>query len=141
MATLKVTVRVDLDPTHAIGPGKIALLEKMQDCGSLSQAARDLDMSYRRAWLLLDSLNRSFREPLVMTATGGSGGGGSMLTELGNAVVSAYRSFEAETNARAARHFAAIHSEVVSVRKGVRRPITKATSPVRRARTRLRTAR
>ncbi len=59
MSRLKITLRVDFDSDHAIGPGKVALLEKMRDCGSLSQAARELDMSYRRAWQLLASLNQS----------------------------------------------------------------------------------
>src|SRR5262245_61135843 len=72
MSKLRVTLRVDFDRNNAVGPGKIALLERMRDSGSLSQAARDLDMSYRRAWDLLDNLNQSFREPLVLTAVGGS---------------------------------------------------------------------
>jgi len=65
-----------------VGPGKIALLEQIEHCGSLSQAARNLKVSYRRAWELLDSLNSCFLEPVVLTATGGRGGGGATLTLL-----------------------------------------------------------
>jgi molybdate transport system regulatory protein len=120
-----VTLRVDFDAETAIGPGKIALLEKMRDSGSLSQAARELDMSYRRAWQLLASLNQIFREPLVLTSTGGSGGGGTTLTELGEAVVSAYRSLEQETNARAEKHFGAMLKALNTQRGGARRSISR----------------
>lgn len=131
MSRLKITLRVDFDSVHAIGPGKVALLEKMRDAGSLSQAARDLDMSYRRAWQLLASLNQTFREPLVLTSTGGSGGGGTTLTEFGATVVSAYRQFEKETNARADKYFGSMLKTVSSEREGARRSITRTQrSPV-----------
>ena len=122
---VRVTLRVDFDAQTAIGPGKIALLEKMRDSGSLSQAARELDMSYRRAWQLLASLNQIFREPLVLTSTGGSGGGGTTLTELGEAVVAAYRSLEHETNARAEKHFGAMLKALSPQRGGARRSISR----------------
>ena len=138
MSRLKITLRVDFDAVHAIGPGKVALLEKMRDSGSLSQAARELDMSYRRAWQLLASLNQSFREPLVLTSTGGSGGGGTTLTEFGEAIVAAYRQFEKETNARAEKHFGPMLKTVSSGREGGRRSVTRtqrspATAAARRA--------
>jgi molybdate transport system regulatory protein len=125
MSRVRVTLRVDFDAETAIGPGKIALLEKMRDSGSLSQAARELDMSYRRAWQLLASLNQIFREPLVLTSTGGSGGGGTKLTELGEAVVSAYRSLEQETNARAEKHFGAMLKSLSAQKGGARRSISR----------------
>jgi molybdate transport system regulatory protein len=125
MSRLKITLRVDFDAVHSIGPGKVALLEKMRDSGSLSQAARELDMSYRRAWQLLASLNQTFREPLVLTSTGGSGGGGTTLTEFGTAVVTAYRQFEKETNARAEKYFGSMLKTVSAQREGVRRSITR----------------
>lgn len=138
MSRLKITLRVDFDSVHAIGPGKVALLEKMRDTGSLSQAARELDMSYRRAWQLLASLNQTFREPLVLTSTGGSGGGGTTLTELGEAVVAAYRQFEKETNARAEKYFGHMLKTVSPRREGTRRSITRSlrsptTAATRRA--------
>jgi molybdate transport system regulatory protein len=88
-----------------VGPGKIALLEEIGRGGSLSQAARELGMSYRRAWQLLDSLNRGFREPVAVTAKGGRGGGGATLTAFGRRLIRSYRNFDAEVQARAARHF------------------------------------
>jgi len=138
MSRLKITLRVDFDSVHSIGPGKIALLEKMRDVGSLSQAARELDMSYRRAWQLLASLNQTFREPLVLTSAGGSGGGGTTLTEFGKAVVTAYRRFEQETNTRAEKFFGSMLKTVSAQREGVRRSITRtqrspATAAAKRA--------
>ena len=71
MKAVSVRFRVDLSAACAIGPGKVALLEAIATSGSLSQAARDLDMSYRRAWLLLAGLNASFRDPVVTLTKGG----------------------------------------------------------------------
>ena len=78
-----VRFRLDFGREEAVGPGKISLLEHIGSSGSLSQAARELNMSYRRAWQLLDSLNSSFRERAVLTQKGGRGGGGAALTPLG----------------------------------------------------------
>jgi molybdate transport system regulatory protein len=82
-------------PEIAIGPGKAALLEAIAESGSISESARRLGMSYRRAWLLVDTMNRCFREPLVTSATGGSGGGGAQVTEFGKRVLGQYRRLEA----------------------------------------------
>ena len=76
MSRPAVRLRIDFGHAAAVGPGKIALLEHIAASGSLAQAARELGMSYRRAWQLLGSLNGSFREPLVASARGGRGGGG-----------------------------------------------------------------
>jgi molybdate transport system regulatory protein len=92
--TPTIRLRIDLSPDSALGPGKIALLEHIDATGSLSQAARDLGMSYRRAWLLLDDINRMFTEPATTASVGGSGGGGAQLTDLGRAIVKAYREIE-----------------------------------------------
>ena len=70
------------------------LLEQIEACGSLSEAARRLRFSYRRAWMLLDSMNRRWPEPLVITATGGQRGGGAVLTEFGRHVLHAYRDLQ-----------------------------------------------
>lgn len=125
MSKFKVTFRLDLDADNAIGPGKIALLERMRDAGSLSQAARELDMSYRRAWQLLSSLNQTFHEPLVRTNIGGSGGGGTTLTQLGESVVSAYRDFEKDMNARASKYFGSILDAASTRSGGTRRSMTR----------------
>lgn len=107
-----VRFRVDFGRHEAVGPGKIALLEHIGYGGSLSQAARELKMSYRRAWQLLQSLNGCFREPVAVTAKGGHGGGGATLTVFGRQLIRAYRDFDVEIQARAARRFRPIASQV-----------------------------
>jgi molybdate transport system regulatory protein len=91
---LLIRLRVDLGPQRSIGPGKIALLEQIEHSGSLSQAARQLKMSYRRAWLLLDDLNHAFSEAVTTASIGGAGGGGARLTPFGRRVVAGYREVE-----------------------------------------------
>ena len=105
MALPTVRFRVDFGDGNAVGPGKISLLEQIDEGGSLSQAARDLDMSYRRAWQLLKSMNASFREPVALSCKGGRGGGGATLTAFGRELIRSYRVFEAEIQRRAARRF------------------------------------
>ena len=70
------------------------MIEAVAKTGSISAAAREMDMSYRRAWTLIDAANRCFREPLVETATGGPGGGGAQVTEMGSEVIRRYREIE-----------------------------------------------
>ncbi len=100
-------LRVLLGSTIAIGPGKADLLEAIGRSGSISAAAREMGMSYRRAWLLVEAANKAFREPLVSTATGGSGGGGAQLTDFGLQVVERYRAMELHAAAAIAPEFAA----------------------------------
>jgi len=78
----------------AVGPGKIALLEAIDQTGSITAAAKSLEMSYRRAWLLLDEMNHALREPAVSTSQGGNSGGGSVLTDAGRQVIALYRRIE-----------------------------------------------
>jgi molybdate transport system regulatory protein len=84
-------LRVRVGEAIAVGPGKIDLLEAIDATGSLTTAARAIGMSYRRAWMLLDELNRSMREPAVETAAGGRSGGGSVLTASGRELLELYR--------------------------------------------------
>ncbi len=105
MALPTVHFRVDFGDGHAVGPGKISLLEHIDEGGSLSQAARDLDMSYRRAWQLLKSMNASFRERVAVSCKGGRGGGGATLTAFGKELIRSYRAFEVEMQGHAARRF------------------------------------
>ena len=84
-------LRVMFGPEIAMGPGKAELLAAIEETGSISASAKRLGMSYRRAWLLVDTLNRCFREPVVVSSAGGSGGGGAHVTEFGTAVLSRYR--------------------------------------------------
>ena len=128
MSTLQIKLRIDFGADNAVGPGKIALLERMRDSGSLSQAARELKMSYRRAWQLLDSLNTSFREPVVITSVGGKGGGGTQLTELGDALIAAYRDIEADAAARARHRFESLMKKAAPAAarsRASRKPLTR----------------
>ena len=81
----------------AFGPGKAELLARIGETGSINQAARRMGMSYMRAWSLVQMMNRSFKQPLVLAAHGGTGGGGAELTETGRAVLSLYRQMERQT--------------------------------------------
>jgi len=113
-----VRLRVDFATLCCVGPGKIALLEAIQRTGSLSQAARDLGMSYRRGWQLLSSVNTSFRVPVVVTATGGRGGGGVRVTPFGRKLIGCYRAFERDAHSRAVRAFRAIAGKARSGARG-----------------------
>lgn len=92
---LRLRMRVMCGDTNAIGPGKIELLEAIQAHRSITAAAKALGMSYRRAWLLVDELNRALKVPAVETAAGGAGGGGTALTPTGDKVLALYRGIEA----------------------------------------------
>jgi molybdate transport system regulatory protein len=99
----RLTLRLDLGPEQAIGPGKIRLLEAVRDTGSISEAGRSLSMSYRRAWLLVDDMNRCFRDPVVTTKLGGRRGGGAVLTAFGRRLVESYREIERQAHAATAK--------------------------------------
>lgn len=88
-----LSIRVDLDE-GAFGPGKAQLLELVAREGSIRAAAAAMKMSYRRAWLLLQSIEDTFGAPAVVTATGGQGGGGATLSALGRALIVRYRAVE-----------------------------------------------
>ncbi len=90
----KPKLRILLGTEIAIGSGKANLLEAIARSGSISAAAREMEMSYRRAWNLVEVMNQSFRAPLVETLTGGSGGGGALVTTLGMEVLARYRAME-----------------------------------------------
>ena len=91
---LSLKARLYCGPEIAMGPGKAELLEAIAKEGSISAAGRALGMSYRRTWLLVDTMNRCWREPLVETAAGGSHGGGARLSALGCEVLARYRELE-----------------------------------------------
>ncbi|EHL96385.1 transcriptional regulator, LysR family [Acetobacteraceae bacterium AT-5844] len=104
----KLSIRLDFGGGARIGPGKIVLLEEIGRHGSISAAGRALKMSYRRAWELVEDLNRSLGGEVVEAMTGGAGGGGARLTALGEAVIAHYRAIEREANQLAAPHFSAL---------------------------------
>ena len=106
MARLKVSIV--FESGARIGPGKAKLLESIRDTGSISAAARDMGMSYKRAWLLLDSMNQAFTDPVVTAAPGGAGGGGASLTAFGAEVLERYRRIYDRAAATAADDMAAL---------------------------------
>ena len=101
-------MRVYRDDGIAVGPGKIALVEAIAETGSISAAARSLGMSYRRAWLLVDELNRSMKSPAVVGSVGGRHGGGATVTATGHELVKRYRAIEDTSREAAARDIAAL---------------------------------
>ncbi len=102
----RLTLRIDFANGSQIGHGKIRLLELIAEHGSISRAAKQIGMSYRRAWLLVDELNRIFRTPVIETQHGGSGGGSARLTSFGHALVGHYRSLEAQSTKLFSRQLA-----------------------------------
>lgn len=96
MATIRITTRVMAKGERAFGPGKADLLERIASEGSISKAAKSMEMSYSRAWQLVDAMNQSFRRPLVESTAGGKKGGGAVLTKLGEEVLSHFRKMETQ---------------------------------------------
>ena len=109
----RLTIRLDFDSGRRLGAGKIALLESIEITGSISAAGRAHGMSYRRAWLLIDELNRLFSAPLVAAHHGGLKGGGAALTNEGRRIVALYRDAEAKMRSAAAHEIEAIERELV----------------------------
>jgi molybdate transport system regulatory protein len=101
-AEVRFRLRITKGRDIAVGPGKIDLLEAIANTGSIAAAAKALGMSYRRAWLLVDTMNRCFEEAVVTAETGGSRGGGARITPLGEEVVRRYRRAEASAHKAAA---------------------------------------
>ena len=99
-------IRIVFGDGKMIGPGKADLLERIDRCGSIAAAGREMGMSYKRAWELIGTLNAMFRAPLVDRTRGGPGGGGAALTKLGREVLAEYRAFEDETAAAGAARLA-----------------------------------
>lgn len=95
-------LRIKYGEEIAVGPGKIAILEAIADTGSISAAGRKLGMSYRRAWLLVDQMNQYFKAPVVRAATGGTQGGGTVLTPMGLEVINLYRTIEQQSQTHCA---------------------------------------
>jgi molybdate transport system regulatory protein len=115
MAGTRLSIRIDLSSGDRIGPGKIALLEAIRDAGSISAGARKIGMSYRRAWLLVESINAALEKPAVAAVMGGRQGGGAVLTPIGERIVEIYRSIETRARESANDEFRAVEK---IIRKG-----------------------
>lgn len=110
MAAKNIKVRIYRGNEPAIGPGKADLLEAIARSGSISAAARSMGMSYKRAWDLVDTMNRSFKQPLVATAKGGQQGGGAELTAFGQEVLCRYRELETKATQSVLNELSALNS-------------------------------
>jgi molybdate transport system regulatory protein len=99
MAKLKLRILFD---AVMLGPGKAELMERIQATGSIAAAGRQMEMSYKRAWMLVETLNDAFQEPLVISTRGGAGGGGAQLTPMGAEILRRYRAVEAIAQSAAA---------------------------------------
>jgi len=114
MSSGNIKIRIPYEGTaSAMGPGKADLLEAIHRAGSISAAAKAMGMSYKRAWDLVDTMNKCFREPLVHTATGGTHGGGAQVTEYGFAILARYREMEVKANAAVAGEMRELLKELV----------------------------
>lgn len=109
-----LSLRINLDPDGKIGPGKIELLEQIATYGSISAGARNMKMSYKHAWDLVEELNRLFGKPVVAAQTGGKRGGGAQLTNVGLAVVTRFRAIERAASAAAEQHIEALQAEIAA---------------------------
>ena len=105
-------MRIDLDTEGRIGPGKIQLLENIHSCGSISAAGRAMDMSYKRAWDLVDEINRICRQAAVERQTGGKNGGGAVLTPFGVSLVARYRKIERDAATAVRKDLQALRTDI-----------------------------
>src|SRR6516225_11501395 len=118
MGGLTLTLRVALGSGRALGPGKIRLLEAIEETGSISQAGRKLGMSYRRAWLLVNDMNNCFRDVVIEAQPGGAHGGGTTLTAFGQKLVQRYRAVEGAALKATRRHFEDIAPAPTPAKRG-----------------------
>jgi molybdate transport system regulatory protein len=112
-----LSVRIDLDSEGRIGPGKIQLLENIHSCGSISAAGRAMDMSYKRAWDLVDEINRICRRAAVARQTGGKNGGGAILTPFGKSLVARYRKIERDAASAVRKELQALRTDIARPKK------------------------
>ena len=112
-----LSVRIDLNTEGRIGPGKIRLLENIQKLGSISAAGRAMDMSYKRAWDLVDEINRLCRQTAVERQTGGKHGGGAVLTAFGMSLVARYRRIERDAASAVRKDLQALNTDIGRTRK------------------------
>jgi molybdate transport system regulatory protein len=106
----RLRIRIVFGDAEMIGPGKAELLERIDRCGSIAAAGREMGMSYKRAWQLIGMLNAMFEDPIVESTRGGAGGGGAVLTDTGRRVLTLYRALEAHAATAAAPEIDALQA-------------------------------
>jgi molybdate transport system regulatory protein len=116
-SSLKLRLKLVLGPDTALGPGKSDLLEAIDQTGSIAAAGRQLGMSYKRAWLLVDTMNGCFKTPLVASVRGGKGGGVAHLTPAGKEVLQRFRNIESKSLAASRRDIDALNGLAKLMRK------------------------
>jgi molybdate transport system regulatory protein len=131
METSKLKLIAEFTNGRAVGPGKIQLLEAIEKAGTIAQAGRNLGMSYRRAWMLVDDMNNCFRNPVIEAQPGGSQGGRATLTPLGKKLIEQYRAIEAAAWLATSKHLHEIEASLNSS------TVSRPTSSIKRS---LRTA-
>ena len=112
-------IRLVFGPDEMIGPGKAELLERIQRTGSIAAAGREMGMSYKRAWQLVETLNAMFRSPLVERSRGGAKGGGAQITETGLAVLEEYRAIELKARAAGDPHIEKLKTLLSDIPDGI----------------------
>ena len=108
----RASLRLDFGDIVRLGPGKVRLLELIADLGSISAAGRSMEMSYRRAWLLVDSLNQAFQEPVVATRPGGKSDQRAELTPFGREVIRRFRAMERSARTAVDRDLRALEAAI-----------------------------
>lgn len=111
-------IRVVFGPDEMMGPGKAELLERIERTGSIAAAGREMGMSYKRAWQLVEIMNAMFREPLVHSTRGGAKGGGAIVTDAGRAVLAEYRGLETKARSAGEAHLARLRSMLRDIPDG-----------------------
>ncbi len=121
-SSLHPVLRVDFPHAERLGRGKIELLEHIRETGSISAAGRSMDMSYRRAWLLVSALNSMFRQEVVESQRGGKQGGGAVLTPFGDELIRQFRAMEEKAQAALASELAWLQDNLSASAPAVRDP-------------------
>ncbi|NDV88253.1 LysR family transcriptional regulator [Aurantimonas aggregata] len=114
----RLRLRIVFGPGEMMGPGKAELLERIRATGSIAAAGREMGMSYKRAWMLVETLNAMFREPLVTSTRGGTGGGGASLTDTGESVLRLYRAVAAKAATAGTTELSALQAMLSDIPDG-----------------------
>jgi molybdate transport system regulatory protein len=125
---VRLVLRLEFPNRFGLGRGKIELLEQIRASGSISAAGRAMGMSYRRAWLLVDSMNQAFPQGVVETAQGGEHGGGARLTDFGNRLIDRFRRMEVLAGRALERELGALGA-AQSVATAAKRPVRAKKKP------------
>ena len=126
-----IKIRIDFDGDRYIGHGRIQLLELIGQHGSIAKAAKAMDMSYKRAWYLMDEFNAMFADPLIERHHGGKGGGAAKLTPFGAELIRQYRDMEAKALSVFAKSLLSIEKHLAPTEKPNPKPAKKASQPAR----------